>query len=42
MNNDFLNKYPRVKATGALNLGREHCKLAVSNQARKLMGIDIK
>jgi hypothetical protein len=38
VNNEYASKYPREKATGALNLGREHCKLAVSNQAKKLMG----
>jgi hypothetical protein len=41
VNNEFFDKYPRVKATGALNLGREHCKLVVSNDYQKMMGVKL-
>ncbi len=34
-NNEFFEKYPRQRAVGALGLGREQCKLAVSNTALK-------
>lgn len=35
--NEFFNKYPRRKATGALGLGREQCKITLSNDALKIM-----
>jgi nucleoid factor 1 len=35
-NNEILNKYPRNKIVGALGLGRDQCKLVVSNQAMKI------
>ena len=37
-NNEFAAKYPRSRATGALGLGREQCKLALSNEALKFLG----
>ena len=30
-NNEYFAKYPRQKAVGALGLGREQCKILVSN-----------
>ena len=34
-NNEYFVKYPRQRAVGALGLGKEQCKLAVSNTALK-------
>lgn len=36
-NNEYAMKYPREKATGALGLGKEQCKLIMSNTAMKYM-----
>lgn len=34
-NNEFAARYPRQRAVGALGLGREQCKLTMSNTALK-------
>ena len=39
-NNEYAIKYPRERATGALGLGREQCKLIMSNTAQKYMSKD--
>ena len=36
-NNDYFSKYPRQRAVGSLGLGREQCKLAISNNALKFL-----
>jgi len=35
LNNEYKLKYPRAKAIGSLGLGKEQCKLVLSNQAKK-------
>jgi hypothetical protein len=35
-NNEYFAKYPRQRAVGSLGLGKEQCKLALSNMALKL------
>lgn len=37
VNNEFAEKYPRSKATGALGIGREHCRVVLSNSAQQYM-----
>ena len=37
-NNEYAAKYPRTRATGALGLGKEQCKLVLSNEALKILG----
>ena len=36
-NNEYFTKYPRQRAVGSLGLGREQCKLAISNNALKFL-----
>ena len=36
-NNEYFSKYPRQRAVGSLGLGREQCKLAISNIALKFL-----
>lgn len=36
-NNDFAAKYPRASSTASLGLGKDHCKIVLSNQASKFM-----
>jgi hypothetical protein len=37
LNNDIFDKYPRKKATGALGIGKEHCRVVLSNSASKFL-----
>lgn len=37
LNNDIFDKYPRKKATGALGIGKEHCRVVLSNSALKFL-----
>jgi hypothetical protein len=39
-NNEYFAKYPRKRAVGSLGLGREQCKLAISNNALKFLEDD--
>jgi hypothetical protein len=36
-NNEYFSKYPRQRAVGSLGLGREQCKLAISNNALRFL-----
>jgi len=36
-NNEYFSKYPRQRAVGSLGLGREQCKIAISNSALKFL-----
>lgn len=34
-NNEFVDKYPRNKGTAALGVGKEQCRVVLSNDAKK-------
>lgn len=40
VNDEYRVKYPRQRAVGSLGLGREQCKLAISNNALKFLEDD--
>jgi nucleoid factor 1 len=40
-NDEFSNKYPRTKSTGALGIGKVQCRVVLSNSSMEYLGVII-